>query len=211
MHQVLLRGAAAPLESVALGATRIAGPPDLPAGMDWPGFEGRRLPLVLQLALADVAAFPAAARLPSGGTLWFFAAQLADWPARPAMIDVPAAVRWAPVDTELVRATLPSEASDESYWDTFAVSRIVEWRASEAETEDNEERDDQWHVLFPTRKDSSPWGLLPPDGFVPVLEMRSDYMIDMNWGDGAWATWVVSAADLRAQRFDRATANVWIG
>jgi hypothetical protein len=211
MHQVLFRGEPAPLESFALGATRIAGPPDLPAGTDWPSLQGRRLPLVFQLALADVAAFPATPQLPSGGTLWFFAAQLADWPARPTMIDVPAAVRWAPVDAGLVRATLPPEATDEIYWDTFAVSRIVEWRPSEAETEDDEDRDDRWHVLFPTRKESSAWGLLPPDGFVSLLEMRSDYTIDMNWGDGAWATWVLSSEDLRAHRFDRATAYVWIG
>jgi hypothetical protein len=211
MHQVLFRGATVPLGSVAVGASRIAGPPDCPAGVDWPSFEGRRLPLVLQLALADVAAFPAAARLPSGGTLWFFAAQLADWPQRPAPIDVPAAVRWAPAGAELARATLPPEATDERYWDTFAVSRISEWRAAEASSEDDEERDDRWHVVFPTRKESSPWGLLPPDGLVALLEMRSDYTIDMNWGDGAWATWVVPAEDLRDQRFDRATANVWIG
>jgi hypothetical protein len=211
MHQVLFRGVTASLESLAIGGSRIAGPPDLPTGMDWPSLEGRRLPLVFQLALADVAAFPAAVQLPSDGTLWFFAAQLADWSARPAMIDVPAAVRWAPGDAELVRATLPPEATDESYWDTFAVARIDEWRAAEAETEDDEDRDDRWHVLFPTRKESSPWGLLPPEGFVAVLEMRSDYRIDMNWGDGAWATWVVRAEDLRDRRFDRTTANVWIG
>ena len=211
MHQVLFRGAAAPLESVAVGASRIAGPPDLPADVDWPGFGERRLPLVFQLALADIAAFPAAALLPGDGTLWFFAAQLADWPQAPHMIDIPAAVRWAPSDAELVRATLPPESTDEGYWDTFEVARIVEWRAADAETEDDEERADEWHVLFPTRKETSPWGLMPFDGFVGVLEMRSDYSISMNWGDASWATWVLPAEDLPDQRFDRATANVWIG
>src|SRR5687768_10178250 len=107
MHQVLFRGAAAPLESIAVGASRIAGPPDLPADIEWPVFGQRRLPLVLQLALADVAVFPAASRLPGEGTLWFFAAQLADWPDAPHMIDIPAAVRWAPSDAELARATPP--------------------------------------------------------------------------------------------------------
>ena len=67
------------------------------------------------------------------------------------------------------------EATDEGYWDTFEVARIVLERADEADTEDDEERADEWHVLFPTRKESSPWGLMPFDGApVPDLSVHTE-------------------------------------
>jgi hypothetical protein len=211
IDQVLFRGVTTPLDAIAIGASRIAGPPDLPEGVAWPSVKERRLPMVLQLALADVAAFPAAARLPRDGTLWFFAAQLDDDWSGAEINEVPSAILYAPASTRLVRATMPPESGDEAYWDRFDVARVEGWRAHRAASEEDEPREDDVHVLFPTRKDSSAYGLVPPVGFVGVLEMRSDYGIGMNWGDAAWATWVVPEADLAAARFDRATANVWIG
>lgn len=211
-HSVLFRGVATPLAKIAVGASRIAGPPDLPAGVDWPHGPNRlRLPMVLQLALADIAKFPAAKQLPRGGTLYFFAAQLVQWRSPGEINEIPAAIVYAKPGAKLVRAGLPAEADDEDYWDRTEVARCEKFRAHVSDCEADEPSDDDTHVVLPVKKYSSAFGETPPAGMVPLLEMRSDYDIGMNWGDAAWATWIVSEADLKRSRFESAIANVWIG
>jgi uncharacterized protein YwqG len=63
---------AAPAETLPLGASRLGGLPDLPAGTAWPAWQGRSLSFLAQLNLADLAAFEAAAPLPPTGLLSFF-------------------------------------------------------------------------------------------------------------------------------------------
>ena len=205
-QSVLFRGVKAPLDEIEIGASRIAGPPDLPVGVAWPlgPDHRRRLPLVLQLRLADLPP----TRLPRTGTMWFFAAQLADYKGT-EINEIPVAVLYA--DAPLVRAAMPPEASDEDYWDVTEVARCEGWRTHVSETEHDEPHGDDIHVVFPARKYSSAFGETPPAGFVPLLEMRSDYALGMNWGDAAWATWIVSETDLTAGHFARAFGNIWIG
>lgn len=206
--QILFGAVPADLREVKVGASRIAGPPDLPLGTIWPtDDEGRLLPLVLQLRLEDVAAFAAAARLPRSGNLYFFGAPVVSTDEDDHE-NIPAAIVYAPPGSLLVRGAMPPESTDEDYWDTTSIARIVDWREHAAADEPN---DDDTHVLFPVGKVSSSYGLIPPDGGVALLEMRSDYAIGMNWGDAAWATWVVPAGDLAAGRFDRSYGHCWIG
>jgi hypothetical protein len=208
IHQLLFRGVATPLDALAVGASRIAGPPDLPADIAWPCIDGRHLPLILQLALTDVAPFPAAAPLRRDGTLYLFAAQSTEWPGD-GRSNVRQAVVYAPPGQTLIRQIMPDESRDPDYWDPTLVCALADLRAATAETEHDE--DPLAHVLFPTRKESSLHGLVPPEDYVPLLDMRSDYDAQMNWADAAWITWAVPSADLTTMTFDNAIANVWIG
>jgi Domain of unknown function (DUF1963) len=234
--QVLFRATVTALDEIEVGASRIAGPPDLPEGVDWPRAPcGRRMPLALQLRLADLPPGAATERLPRG-TLWFFAAQSAAGGTAASPSGVPSAIVYAPADAALVRRALPPEAEDDTYWEPTKVSRVVDVRASTAfepdevfdelglstlddvddvqrealrnltQPDDNE----PVHVLFPVRSVGS-YGVDPPDGWLALVELRSDDASWMNWGDAAWISFRVPSADLAAGRFDRGEGHVWIG
>lgn len=64
--------AAHPVGLPEVGASRLGGTPDLPAGVGWPLNAGQPLACLLQLRLRDLAGLPAAADLPFDGTLWWF-------------------------------------------------------------------------------------------------------------------------------------------
>src|SRR5438874_12521021 len=55
-----------------IGATKLGGQPDLPAGFAWPQFKEKPLSFVAQIALADVVGLPGTATLPTHGLLSFF-------------------------------------------------------------------------------------------------------------------------------------------
>jgi len=59
-------------QQLALGASKLGGQPDLPAGLAWPAWKGTPLGLVAQIHLDEVHAYPAAQVLPSSGWLYFF-------------------------------------------------------------------------------------------------------------------------------------------
>ena len=56
----------------ALGASRIGGDPDLPAGLPWPLREGRPLSFLAQFRLEDLSGFEPQGLLPARGQLYFF-------------------------------------------------------------------------------------------------------------------------------------------
>jgi uncharacterized protein YwqG len=55
-----------------LGQSRIGGLPDLPEGLTWPVFDGRRLAFIAQLNLADFAPLLPLGEIPAAGFLLFF-------------------------------------------------------------------------------------------------------------------------------------------
>lgn len=55
-----------------LGASRLAGVPDVPRAFEWPTVRGDPLRLIAQVNLQDLRAFDAARALPSAGWLYFF-------------------------------------------------------------------------------------------------------------------------------------------
>ena len=68
-----------------VGASRLGGLPDLPAATEWPTGENRPLSFLAQLNLAELAAHPAAAALPTAGWLsFFYDAQEQPWGYKPA-------------------------------------------------------------------------------------------------------------------------------
>jgi uncharacterized protein YwqG len=60
------------METVAPGASRLGGVPDLPPGATWPERDGVPMEFIAQVRLADVAAAGADERLPAQGSLLFF-------------------------------------------------------------------------------------------------------------------------------------------
>jgi hypothetical protein len=199
IEQVAFRGALAELDSFALGASRIGGPPDLPTSIAWPESNGQRLPLILQLALVDIAAFPAARILPRDGVLLFFALP---WVEDLGLSNVRNTLVYVPAGLQLVRGAALSE-------ETTPICRIVDLAAAQGLDQDSEQP--EVHVLFPARKYSVIFGTVPNDEYTPLLELQSDYDVGMNWGDAAWITWSLPKADLAARRFDRSIASIWIG
>jgi len=55
-----------------IGASRIGGGPDVPAGFEWPNHKGRALDFLLQINLADVQGLQCGLDLPAQGVLSFF-------------------------------------------------------------------------------------------------------------------------------------------
>jgi uncharacterized protein YwqG len=68
---VRLRTERTDLESLPLGASRIGGWPDVPAGFEWPQWKGERQSFVAQFKLDEVPGIPGLG-LPSHGSLLFF-------------------------------------------------------------------------------------------------------------------------------------------
>ena len=67
-----LKTAAAAEEHLPLGASRLGGQPDLPAGAEWPHWNGAPLGFIGQLCLDDLGSSPVAQALPAPGRLYFF-------------------------------------------------------------------------------------------------------------------------------------------
>jgi uncharacterized protein YwqG len=59
-------------ESIALGASKIGGLPDLSPLIAWPEYEGRPLSFIAQIRLEDVSPYDLEHRLPIAGILYFF-------------------------------------------------------------------------------------------------------------------------------------------
>jgi len=58
--------------ALRVGASRIGGVPDLPAGVDWPTWKGRPLSFIAQIRLDEVHRYDTNGLLPPQGMLWFF-------------------------------------------------------------------------------------------------------------------------------------------
>lgn len=66
------------------------------------------------------------------------------------------------------------------------------------------------HALFPGPALECV-GPMPPDGEVALLRLHEDDVAGWRVGDASWLTFVLDLDDLRAHRFDRVRASVYIG
>jgi uncharacterized protein YwqG len=57
---------------LAVGASRLGGQPDLPAGVAWPLLRGAPMAFIAQIALAALGPYDVQRALPPAGMLWFF-------------------------------------------------------------------------------------------------------------------------------------------
>jgi uncharacterized protein YwqG len=124
-----LKTTAADEARLALGATKLGGLPDLPAGTSWPQWNGVPLALVAQLHLDELRDDPVAQALPGAGWLHFF------YDARQqAFGDKPAdrgawQVLYTPVSAanHLQRQAAPEGLPAESRFKVAAVEWAPEW------------------------------------------------------------------------------------
>ena len=100
------------MAALPLGESRFGGVPDLPPGIAWPVFRGKKLPLLAQI---DLSALPKSA-LPSEG--WLYAFGLCDNDHTPLPVQV---IHHCGPRTELVRAARPGKRE---LWEDWTGNRI---------------------------------------------------------------------------------------
>lgn len=244
-------------EPAPLGASRLGGYPDLPAGQSWPTWEGtdgswglRALMFWAQIDLATLPVHPLAA-LPRQGRLLFFADYSADLPGALTRHDIfgygfgelaGARVLYAPADSALQRtappipvrvlpeallapvATLTFPALDELeldediYYDAFDQFRgdldVAVRRVAPDGT-----RYSGHHqfgglaesIQHPAEQDARESAAIDrghaeatehTDEWVLLLQVQSEYLLGLMFGDVGTCYWVAPAADLAAGRYD---------
>lgn len=137
------------VDDVDRGASRFGGAPDVPAGFEWPTWNGRPLSFLAQL---DLAALPPAPGLPRDGwLLFFYDTQDMPWGFDPADQGCARVVHVGGPREALGRATAPDGAQA---WPPCAVEGFPAWDLPDASDEqceldllDDEERFDAWQAL----------------------------------------------------------------
>lgn len=100
--------------SMAIGASKIGGAPDVPLGFEWPLWKGKPLGFVAQFNLEEVAPFDVEHALPESGMLSFFYA-IEEQPFGDVEDAGAWRVHWWPREVELERRTPPSEPNAYSF------------------------------------------------------------------------------------------------
>lgn len=162
--------------------------------------EGDELVMPLPfLALVDLAGIAHGDdRLPDTGLLLFFAATLTNVADERFAKRVAAAVLYVEDATSATARPHPVTADPPP----------GKTRALRAQPVDEPRRD--VHALLPAREDELA-GPMPPPGYVALLRLHEDPGAELFIGDASWLTFVIAEDDLRARRFDRACASVFIG
>jgi uncharacterized protein YwqG len=117
-----------------IGATKIGGQPDLPAGFAWPLFKEKPLSFVAQIALGDLVGLPGTATLPVNGLLsFFFDSTQQAWGFDPAERDG-FRVCYFPSATPLRAVTLPAGLPDDARFRALSLrpKPEVSWPAWES-------------------------------------------------------------------------------
>lgn len=112
------------MAALPLGESRFGGVPDLPPGIAWPVFQGKKLPLLAQI---DLSALPKSA-LPSDG--WLYAFGLCDDDHTPLPVLV---IHHRGPRTELVRAARPSKREVWKDWTGNRIYSVVPLKSTQAD------------------------------------------------------------------------------
>jgi uncharacterized protein YwqG len=225
LARAAIRLATARSDTIAIGASKIGGDPDLPRDLAWPDRAGP-MEFLAQIDLAEAAA-AVPTRLPASGHLWFFL-RAGAWGGKPAHDGL---VLYAAHAVELASRTFPGASPPRQTPKSCALSltgyedvpgnfyspAILGPDAEEHEVEAYFEvrnylsdaggsshkllgHDDpvQDSVLEEARlvaKDDAEWILL--------LQLDTDDRAGMMWGDAGMLYFCIRADDLDARRFDR--------
>jgi uncharacterized protein YwqG len=216
-----------------VGGCRAGGLPDLPEGTAWPhsGPRGALIPmsLILQVDLAEVAAFDLNKELPADGLLSLFYYWDDDGGEdQGRVLYFP-----APVGT-LHRTDAPEDLPEENEYKSYLLEPRGEWtlphHGNLGLDEDAEPELEAWFDLDHRVANAQGLGrertahrlLGNPDfiqssclkkGQVLLLQAGPDYEDDsgMEWGDGGYLFCTLSAADLKAKKLARATVSLEMG
>ncbi|MCC5951877.1 MAG: DUF1963 domain-containing protein [Acidimicrobiia bacterium] len=215
----------APLDAEPpLGTSRFGGLPDVPSGFRWPR-RHRPLAFLVQLDLASLASFPAAAALPADGLLsFFYDATGQPWGGRASEqkafrvfhFGATAALqrRHPPAGTS-PELLLPASDAVASHLDTLPAELPIwseRFDALEREPTDAYLDEVQWpdvpahQVLgYPRPIQRDLWGAEsePRSPWASLLELDSHPALGVSWGDAGKLHWLLPRDDLAAGRFDR--------
>jgi hypothetical protein len=107
------------LDRLPIGASRFGGLPDLPPGIEWPRVEGKLLPFLAQVNLADLPASKESV-LPSDGWLYVFGRFDNDHEDQPVAV-----LHHRGPATQLVRAARPAKSEVWPDWMNITVYEVV--------------------------------------------------------------------------------------
>ncbi len=198
---------------VALGASRIGGRPDLPADAEWPTYNNKPLGFLAQINFAQLRASPVARDLPAGGVISIFCLHDANRPVNHFGTGT-YRVLYSPASAKLTPRDFPDELPEDARPD---VSRL---RFSEVQTLPDLKGSRALKALLKSKKDQTKYenvhsGFLGNDGLLghPMLLKRAStkaarHLITLGdldgWIDDDVMYFLVSEADLKRARFDRA-------
>jgi hypothetical protein len=222
-----LRTRDATAADLAVGAMRVGGEPDLPAGEDWPEGEDGPLHFVMQVSMPAVAPFDLEGLLPADGLLQVFANSYAE--------DV--RVMWRAPQETLARRATPAHARRPAFR-ACGVDVLPEWHLPPAGSDflgdadallalDSDAQDIYWdEVWIAWRERQRPGaagscGIHQMLGFATAERLEAQSMDEcvligfdsddrarMEWGD-VHCVWVLMKADDLAQRrFDKVRAEM---
>lgn len=196
---------------VALGASRIGGRPDLPPDAEWPEFEGEPLGFLAQINFAELRASPVARELPAGGVMSVFC--LHD-PDRAVNHFGPGTSRvlFTPEGTKVTPRDFPSGVLEAVQVDRLRFREVVtlpDFKGSPALKALLKSKEDQ------TKYENVNFNMLGDDhllGHPSLLKRHSTkaarHLITLGdldgWIDDDVMYFLVSEADLKRARFDRA-------
>ena len=197
------------LGDLPLGHSRIGGVPDLPPGVEWPTVDGKKVPFIAQLNLAD---FPATHRLlPADGHLFVFVLVHNDYAHRPP----PTTVFLYRGRTEsLVRAVRPMD-DDEVFLDAAedGVYDVLPATATLAPGVEEEPEDaalghffGEMQDYYGTPGESAGDALADGDDWIVLLEVGS--YDSMQWSDSGSLYLLITRDALARLDFSNVVAAV---
>jgi uncharacterized protein YwqG len=208
----------------ALGESRFGGLPDVGPGFRWPRRQ-RPLSFLLQLDLAGIARFPAAAPLPAAGLLSFFYDATGEpWEIRRSA-GSGCRVHYTPPGTLRRVTRLPKGMSPEMVFPAVGLRcELIETLPNSLPfwTDEFDELrrcpDDIYlydvldpdplivHQLLgyprPIQDDLGGVASGEPTPWLSLLQLDSDERLEMMWGDAGKLHWLIRAGDLARRDFD---------
>jgi uncharacterized protein YwqG len=195
-----------------LGHSRIGGLPDLPPNQPWPTHNGKRIPFIAQINLAEFPQ-PADSPLPERGHLYAFTLisnEKEHWPPPTSVF------LYEGETSSLKRADAPS---DDEIWPDWTDERIYEVRpAASAATEggDEEESADEQDAeiawlfgemseVFGTPGELADSRLVDGDDWINLLGVNS--VGSMQWSDAGELYLLIRRSALKARDFSHVIAQ----
>jgi uncharacterized protein YwqG len=219
--RVRIRGAK-PEGELFLGASRLGGQPDLPAGSKWPKHEDTLLEFVAQLNLADLVPFDKMKELPATGLLSFFVAKYEQIGEERDAEKLASKVFYLEDTSSLKRLPFPKKLEEEARTEPAAVT----FRASKQLPDPRfkkftnlgltDDENAKYEEVYAEQCGQPPnhqalgyaqanyYEGLPAPGKRLLLQLGSSSRPDFSWGDDGWIFFCIAKDALRERRFDEA-------
>lgn len=233
---IAIRAVRAEDKTIAIGASKFGGVPDVPDGFEWPHWEDAPLNFVAQISLEETTALDAGNLLPSSGVLSFFYYEMNSEEEEPYLVSglleekgawrtfhftsplkrTTGPLGWhrefGSVGTAKIAATLavdfPRYAEELEHGNAEAVAAFEAVR--------NVIATDSLHVMlgypFPMTERDARYHVAETTGrgtyrdWVMLFQVNTDRELDYNWGDAGAMFYFIHRDDLKAGDFSK----VWL-